>query len=177
MFSGKAQQCDVLLTWSHQASEKAQSFEVEMADINSGFQKIATVKGGNITNKYTYLIRNASPNGFYRLKIIDPDQQEHYSSVENIPVKCFGPSNIRVLPNPVSGNQVQIRLENFAKDNYTIEVYSSNGAMVLQKRIMVGNSNQQIYLNGLEKLSKGTYWIKVSNTAYQVIAIEKILRQ
>jgi type IX secretion system substrate protein len=177
MFSGKAENCDVLLTWSHQASEKAQSFEIEMADVNSGFQKIATIKGGNITNKYSYVIKNASSNGFYRLKIIDPDLQEHYSSVENIHVKCDGPSNMRVLPNPVTGNQVQLKFENFIKDNYIIEVYSSNGAMVLQKKIVLTNSNQQIYLDGLERLSKGTYWIKLSNSSYQLIATDKLLRQ
>ena len=176
VFSGKAQDCDVLLTWSHQASEKAQSFEIEMADLNSGFKKIATINGGNIRNKYSYLIRNASANGFYRLKIIEPDMQEHYSAVENIPVKCTGSSNIRILPNPITGNQLQVRFENFAKDNYTIEVLSSNGAIVIKKKIILTNTNQQINIDGLDRLSKGTYWFKISN-AFEVLFTDKIIKQ
>ena len=176
VFTGKAQECDVLLTWSHQASEKAHSFEVEMADLNSGFKKIATINAGNITNKYSYLIRNASPNGFYRLKIIEPDMQEHYSAVENVPVKCTGSSNIRILPNPVTGNQLQARFVNFARDNYTIEVFSSSGAIVIKKKIILTNANQQINIDGLDRLSKGTYWVKISN-AFEVLFTDRIIKQ
>ena len=102
--------------------------------------------------------------------------QEHYSAVENVPVKCTGSSNIRILPNPVTGNQLQVRFENFAKDNYTIEVFSSNGAIVIKKKIILTNDNQQINIDGLDRLSKGTYWIKISNE-YQVLVTDKIIKQ
>ena len=176
VFGGKAQQCDVLLTWSHHETEKAQRFEIEMADLNSGFQKVATIKGGNLSHKYSYLVKNASSNGFYRLKIIDDDQQEHYSSVENVPVKCVGQPTVRVLPNPVTGNELQIRFENFARDNYTVEVFASNGAMILKKKIEISNAYQQVSITEIGKLTKGSYWVKISN-AYQVLATDKILRQ
>lgn len=177
VFSGRAQQCDVLLTWSLDPMDKAQSFDIEVADQNSSYKKIATINAYNITNHYSYLIKNASPNGFYRLKVIDPDSKEHYSAVENIPVKCSNTSSIQILPNPVSGNELKISFENFSKAHYIIEVYSANGTMVLKKEIVLTNTNQQINIEGFERLSKGTYWVKVMNAANQLIATDKILRQ
>ena len=176
VFSGKTEQCDVLLTWSHSPLEKVQSFDIEVADMNSGFRKIATIKSYNISNKYSYLIKNAPPNGFYRLKIIDPDLKEHYSVVENVPVRCSNSSGILIFPNPFTGNELQIRFENFAKDDYTIEVFSSNGAIVLKRKIILTNANQQINIDGLEILSKGTYWVKISN-AFEVLVTDKIIKQ
>jgi hypothetical protein len=120
-FTGKANSQDVLLSWSTATETNNDHFEVEHSADGINYNTIGTVKGsGTSTSIQNYSFKDNEPgngNNFYRLKQVDNEGNEFYSTVVEKEVKEEVKA-MTVFPNP-------------AKDQFTISVKNSNEPCVV----------------------------------------------
>ncbi len=93
-----------------------------------------------------------------RFMIIFTNEKQDVASVPRGDVKIF--------PNPVSGNKVSLQFNNMIKDNYSITLNNFSGEILLQKNIVHDGENSTYYLPLNSVLIKGINTITIygSNT-------------
>ena len=75
--------------------------------------------------------------------------------------KLAANSNARVYPNPVAGSQFNVLFENQKAGRYTILFTDIAGKIIQSKVVNIGKTGQVEFLRFTNKLSKGTYLVKV----------------
>ena len=155
-FSAKKENNANLLQWVTAQEINVDRFEIERSSNGREFNKIASVKAGN-TN---YALEDNSPikgANFYRLKMMDKDQQFTYSPIRMIS-NGIGLS-INIYPNPTKDNlHLQIAIDQ--KTTLQLQVLTQDGRVVMTKLLSVpqGMSLQSI---DISKLAIGHYYLKV----------------
>jgi hypothetical protein len=72
---------------------------------------------------------------------------------------------ISVFPNPVTGNSFVLKLTNIKEDNYTVNLYSSKGALILVKNISYLKGNNNYTINLAPAMAAGTYTLQLLNSS------------
>ncbi|MEM9325675.1 MAG: T9SS type A sorting domain-containing protein [Bacteroidota bacterium] len=104
-FNGKrATDGTVLLQWTTASEKENDGFEVQESLDGSGFAKIGWVNGaGDSQQAIDYAFSHKqSQSAFYRLRQVDFDGTEEYSSVVYVDA-LYPPTNLSVFPNPTRG--------------------------------------------------------------------------
>ncbi len=70
-------------------------------------------------------------------------------------------SEISLYPNPVSGDVLNIKWSNANISKTNVIIHNSLGQQVMSREVSV--SNQGVELDGMSTLSKGMYFVTVSN--------------
>jgi len=83
----------------------------------------------------------------------------------------------RVYPNPVSGNQFNVLFEDQKTGRYTILVTDIAGKALQSKEVSVGKAGQVESIRFANKITKGTYLVKVISENKVQAFTEKIIVQ
>jgi len=160
---------NVRLDWQTATEINNDHFELERSIDGYNFIKIATVDGAgnsNVILNYDYLDSEIELTNvcYYRLKQVDFDGKYSYSEIETVIFE--DKPSLLIYPNPSSGNLTIVYKGDMAKG---INIYDSVGKLVKKEFF-----NNEYKLRG-EELSKGVYFVEITNKENTRLGIEKLV--
>lgn len=150
----------VLVKWSTVNKSSVVNYTLQRSIDGHNFSDINRI-AANKASHYSYTDSKAF-NGinYYRVKAEDKVGVSTYSSISTIVVGKKSESVI-VYPNPVINKSFNIKINNFASGNFTINVLNALGQSVQTKR---GTNNSGAFDETINfnTLASGLYFVKVS---------------
>ncbi len=170
-FNPKCNNIEIQLNWATASEINNDYFTIERSTDAINFEPIGTVYGsGNSSrvNNYSW-IDDSQINGtvYYRLKQTDFNGKSEYHGVRA--VSCEQSIEISIYPNPFE-NSFTINLSESTSYPATVEVIDYLGRTVHSQ--VIENATIEISLD--EKISKGTYFVKVVTEKTQLV--ERIVK-
>ena len=152
------------LQWTTNMEENVSHFELERSMNAGAYSTIAVIPAKNVSTGAAYNYKDHigaiefSENMFYRLRMVDHDQQYSYSNVVNIRMSLR--SNFIVANNPFTDN-LKIIINTSNNQNIEIYLYDVTGKCIVRKRIAATSGINNIRLDNLQNLAAGNYILNV----------------
>lgn len=163
-FKAKAQGSSAVLTWSTAMEKNNAAFVVESSKDGKTFEVIGTKTGQGTTLSVTnYELTDEhpySPVTYYRLKQVDFDGTQTYTSIQVVYFE--NKEDIYLFPNPAT-DEVNVVLN--SDEAYDIRVYSNLGVEVKNLSTIKNNNTYTIPLTGV---ASGSYIIVLSSASKQI---------
>jgi hypothetical protein len=160
-FYGKYADGFTRLQWYTLTESNTNHFEIERSTDGQHFEIFGKVNANNYSNSrldYSYIDLLAKQGmNYYRLKLVDNDGNFEYSKVIAFNTEFKGISLLMVFPN-LFGQKVQVRIESEKKDQITLRVTNSAGAVV---RLQINAGENNIVLKNVANLPGGMYILEV----------------
>ncbi|MBA2498880.1 MAG: hypothetical protein H0V30_04060 [Chitinophagaceae bacterium] len=160
----------IQIDWDVAEESGIQIYEIEKSIDGINFSKAGEVKarGNNSSESYHWLdVNPKAGNNYYRVRAIQADGKFFISKVVSVKIAAGGTS-IKVFPNPVKNQQINIQLNGMKKGKYTVVLFNSVGQQMAKYVIdhAGGSSHQTIPFS--KKLLPGLYNLQIqnSNTRY-----------
>lgn len=156
---------NTLLNWITATEINTDYYYIEKSIDAQSWKNIGKVTAQGNTNEstnYYYTDEKAfrdviTEKLFYRLKIVDKDGSQEYSSIRK--VQRSPTQGISFFPNPAQGN-INLKIESDIDSNATLEICDQTGKIVLMREFGVNTGLTNLPLS-LEKLATGIYFTKV----------------
>ncbi|MEO7484265.1 MAG: T9SS type A sorting domain-containing protein [Ferruginibacter sp.] len=159
---GRKTTAGILLEWTTTNEINTQKFEIEKSQDGQRFAKIDEKPAiGSGSSNYSYADNQLNTvANYYRIKTLNIDGSFQYSNI--IQVKDAAVFSVtKIQPNPfVSEIIIDANLEKTA--TCFIQILDLNGKEVIRKQVITTVGNNRITVDGLSKLNKGIYVIKIS---------------
>lgn len=162
-----------VLYWTTATEKDNEKFIIQRSLDAQNYQSIGEVKGAeNSNHEIQYLFEDENPveqTAYYRIKQVDINGRFTYSKVV---IKEGKEIEITLYPNPVYGSDVNISINNIASTEFTYEIISSIGEVVLQENVLVEENvfERKIAVNNL---IQGIYLVKVKTR--EDVVIQKMI--
>jgi hypothetical protein len=147
-------------------------YEVQVSRNGINFEPFDIVPkntNGSVAYSSTY---NMTDGGryFFRIRQVNDNSVSYFTNIKYIDGGSTKPTKFIVYPNPSNGI-VGIKFDNITAGKYLVLINNTQGQTVINKEIEVsGNSYQQV-----ATLSKGFYWVKLTNVASQLSCVNQLL--
>jgi hypothetical protein len=163
-----------LLKWNGFDNSNSNNFHYESQVSRDGihFETFEIIpKNTNDATAYSSIYTMpGSGRYFFRIKQINDNSRSYFSNIKYIDAGSESPVKFIVYPNPSNGI-VGIKFDNITAGKYLVLINNAQGQNVVSKEIEVsGNSYQQI-----ATLTKGFYWVKLTNVANQLTCVNQLL--
>ncbi len=170
-FDGVIKDCEVQLNWSTESETENDYFIIERKVDGERWTAIGRVDGNGTTNEiHNYYFEDNTITEawiYYRLKQVDFDGTTSISEVVSLNNPCSeeGLNNVRIYPNPVSNQSLNLIL-NFTtiKGLTTIVIYDNLGRLVHQQEEDIQNDLNHFKIS-TDHLAAGQYYIKIETGA------------
>jgi hypothetical protein len=173
-FSGAALHGYNQLKWVVAQEDNVIRYELERSSNSSDYSRIATITARNSSSETNYSQNDNNPlfEGYYRLKIIDADGSQSYSSVIFIRRNTVK-NEFTVAGNPFR-DEIVLKYR-IAKDQpLHIRVFNSTGEMVKSKTYAATAGTGIYTINGFDHLASGMYILKIElNNESHTIKLKK----
>lgn len=150
------------LLWVATNENSFAGYELQRSHDGFSFDSIGFVlsSGGTSDVHYQWADQKPLPSlNFYRLKMINHNGTFTYSSVRSVNQKSL--HAFSVFPNPVTGQQVQLRIASIPKGNYQLVIYDCAGIRMKEIDIRVESETVEIF-TFLHHLNPGFYFLVIS---------------
>lgn len=142
-FTGKKVQNDVVLNWITASEQNNAWFEIERSTDGVRFVNIGIVKAGrqNADNPNAYHYTDYSPakgRSYYRLKQVDHDGRNSYSSIVTLLME--GAEGIKIVAVPGS-KQLMVSMSPQVGGKVEVVLFDSGGRRLLRQQIISGQNN------------------------------------
>jgi len=176
-FSGDANNCNASLKWLTIDEVNMDHFEIQQSTDGINFSKAGVVAASGMTTGSNY---NFTPNQpaaltFYRLKIVDRNNEAEYSAIIKVKTNCLGTTrSVTVAPNPAIAQQgININLHGYTSTTYAT-LYSIDGKKISTSKLANGNGTNKLDAG---KLAAGTYMVSITdsdgNTTTQKVNVNR----
>ncbi|WP_113661285.1 T9SS type A sorting domain-containing protein [Pedobacter nanyangensis] len=146
------------IQWSSLSESATDVYELERNIDGVNFTKIASFKANGKASSYSFIDENPSlGDNYYRLKLIEENDNAQYSQIVNANVKNFENFSITAYPNPVI-ETLHGSINGKIADNGTIALIDINQKTV-QKSAISGTS----FSINMKQLTSGVYLLKYSD--------------
>ena len=169
---------NVALKWIAENEMNTSDFVIERSTDGINYNPIGSeVPSGPVNTpteyKYTDDIQSLPLTSFiyYRIKAMDNSSRFAYSNVAS--VRLSKTAGIQIWPNPVD-NFVNITYNSSANTKLDISVVNTFGKVVKQINYSVYRGLNQIVVSGLETLSSGIYFIRVTDKNTNEVYMQKV---
>lgn len=165
-FNGRCTNGNTELNWATATETNSSHFIVERNDINNTWIHVGRVTAaGNSsrTQQYRHVITGVDGAARYRLRQVDLDGHESFSSV--VTIRCSDRSNlIRVYPNPAI---TQVWIDGMTAET-PYRITNAQGAQVAQGIIRLDNRGIDV-----SRFAHGTYYLHIPTpTGYQSLPFQ-----
>jgi hypothetical protein len=153
-------QTDIALAWTIANNQNAKNYVVEHSLDGANFSAVGTVDNIANVQSYSYLYTGATPgNHYFRVHETDVDGQNIYSTIVSAVIK-FGDLSLRLISNPIQGDQVDMELTTKTATQVYVSVLSTNGSRIMTQvqTLQSGANRSQLLLNNL---AAGNYILEV----------------
>ena len=156
---------DIAVEWKVGAEFNINRYEVERSVDGISFNKLGQqLSAGNSATevRYNWLDQNPAPGiYYYRVKCISNNGVTAYSRVVKI-VKRKGTPALYIFPNPVTGNGINLQMNDMPAGRYAARLLNSIGQVVLTANIdhAAGSDAETIPLN--KTVARAVYELEIS---------------
>jgi hypothetical protein len=161
--NGTATDKQVKLNFKALNEREMSNYTIERSADAISFTNIGTQQPSNAAQaSASYSFVDNQPivgNNYYRIKGSSSNGQIQYS---NVAVVKYGVNiaSVTVVPNPVQGKTVNLKLSQSSKGNYNISVTDAIGRSILKKEMLLDGSSS-VQLNLPTSVKAGNYFVKV----------------
>jgi hypothetical protein len=159
----------VKVDWQSSNESNVKEYSVEKSEDGNNFSSIGNIPADNLpVNNYSYTDKfPLNGYNYYRIKSEDLDSHLKYSDV----MKVFTGSSsgtLKVFPNPIVGNLINLELANLPADNYLIRVRNNFGQVVISKKIEYAGGTINQTLSIPPNMPHGIYQLEVLGTGENI---------
>lgn len=151
------------LRWRTAAEHNTKDFVVQHSTDGFRWKSIGNVVATGINEQeqvYSFLHLNPQTGvNYYRLLQRDADGQAHFSKVVSLDLNEIN-RQVRVYPNPAINGVLTLQLQKAG----TIQVYNSQGALVLEKTLPAG-----VHTLSLAAFGKGIYTVRADRQSTVIV--------
>ena len=178
--SATQQAGNITISWSATGESGVSAYEVQRSTDGFVFNSIGNVTVGNpssVTNTYKWIDDNPAKGvNYYRLKIIQINDNSSYSQVIKVTDNSNGKSGVLLYPNPVTNGEIILQLNNLVAALYTVNLYNEAGIRVMQQTISHVRGSAVVSLQLPVGMAAGIYHITLA-TEQSKLYQESILIQ
>ena len=160
----------VQIDWSNLTEKDVDHYIVERSSNGTDFSAIAQqLPTSNQDDKADYSAFDPSPKSgtnYYRIKAEETTGKIVYSKILSVNLGSTTQS-LRLYPNPVTGNQVNISLSNVRSGQYDLRVVNVNGQDVLKQRINSQGSTMTQTIDLPTTIAPGVYNMIITGADYR----------
>jgi hypothetical protein len=160
-FTGKTTANGNLLKWTTRTENNTVEFALERSEDGMNFRPIALLAAKGSNSTYSFIDKDPLSQSYYRLKMIDRDQQFKYSYV--VSLSSASVPTLKVNPNPAS-KRIVLRT---SEKSGIVKIYDMHGNLVLQ-----ANWQQGMSLN-ITSIASGNYVVEL-RTATRLLRVQMI---
>lgn len=152
-----------VITWSTTHEINMSHFDIEKSTDGINFSAMGQLNAKNelTKNNYTFTDNTPSSINYYRIRSVDLDGSETYSSIIMLISNQKSSYTMNLYPNPVVNN-CNIQFDSKNETMLKLSLTNLNGQMIFSK-----NFNLQIGINNcplnLSSLPDATYYLKIEN--------------
>ncbi len=158
-FDASSDNSKIILNWKVMEYQN-KGFYVQYSTDGTNWEEITFIKSKNISESaqdYTYTyIDNSAGIKYYRIKQVDIDGKESFSSIKTIISKQNTIGTLTVWPNPAVNNIIIANNGTGENQFSNAQIYDFSGRMNTQVQLQKGKNNIDINM-----LAAGTYFVKV----------------
>ena len=169
---------DVAVEWKVANEINMLGYEVEKSTSGTVFTSSYSVKvngSNNANNTYNWFDVNATQgNNFYRIKSIDNNGEVKYSAIVKVTINSSKTGSIKIYPNPVNNNIINLQLTNQPKGNYLLKLTNNIGQTIYSTNMQSNSINSTLSINIPGKLTSGVYNLEV-NTPDNKTSTQKVI--
>lgn len=153
----------VSINWKVTAEKNTLRYEIERLNENNNYIKIGQINPaltGTISDYYFNDIAAFASNIFYRIKAISITGTVNYSDVVNVQGKNIK-DGISIWPNPVSGNKINVAMQNIKEGNYNYSIINYAGKTIATGFILHTN-NQPVASINFNGITAGNFIFQIT---------------
>lgn len=164
-FRAEAKENASWLGWQTASESDSKGFHIEHSLDGREWSVLGFVSAQGQSSdlqQYSYIHENPmSGDNYYRLRMVDLDGRFEYSVARLVHFEKEY-SLLSVHPNPFS-DQLKIRMGGRISGAAIVQLTDVFGRIVLERVIVTGKGEEELRLNDLNNLSKGAYFLRISN--------------
>jgi hypothetical protein len=174
-----AKNTNIAVEWKVENELNMVKYDVEKSTDGAVFAPVNTtnVTGvNNAYNTYSFLdVNSVQGNNFYRIKSYDRSGAITYSSIVKVAMGVKE-SGFSIYPNPITGNVINLMMNNQPAGMYQVKLTSNVGQLILVKSIQSTGGNSTESINTGSKLAAGIYQLEIigqnNNHSTQKVIVE-----
>lgn len=176
--SAAKQNNTISVNWVTDGETAVATYQVQKSNTGNDFVSIGEVvaKNGGLRNNYTLADKTPSATNYYRIKAINNNGTVQYSTVVKVDMNGKNNSGISVYPNPVTGNNIGLQLNNLAAGKATLKLFNAIGQMVYNENVNNIGGSCGINITVNKTLPAGTYHLQISDASGNVYS-ESMIKQ
>jgi hypothetical protein len=156
-----------LISWTTAWEENAAFYEVQRSANGKDFEplgRVAATGNSNTRQHYQFIdVRPMSGINYYRLRQVDTDGSFTFSPMVDLIVETSTEQWLELFPNPIAGNNLQVRLFAQQAGNANLQIYDLSGRLLWQQPVEVRQGTNQWTIEAAKDFAKGVYLLKLSN--------------
>lgn len=157
----------IQVVWDSQTETSMDHYELERSADGSNFNRLAMQAAkGNSSQPTQYSWFDASPLpaiNFYRVKAVGWDGMIKYSSIVRVSM-AKGTGGINIYPDPVTGNELNLQLNDLARGTYMIRIINDAGQLLFSYQLQHGGGSATQNITLPNNLPTGIYHLQLSGT-------------
>jgi hypothetical protein len=176
-FKGKVLNNTVALHWSTSNEINNMGFEIERSDNGIQFSKIGFVASTSSTENTVAMGYSFNDNKtflgtvYYRLKQIDKNGKQHYSSTISLQNNKSG-IVVSLQSNPIKNNLI-LNISSTEEKQIALHVYNQLGALLIKQKASLNIGSNKVEIN-TSKLPNGSLFIKAITNNQLIQTIQAI---
>lgn len=164
-FTGSYSNSIAALNWQTSQELNSDYFELFRSYDGVNFTSVTKVKSAGYSNtikNYSFLDHVSGSNHvYYRLKQVDNNGKESFSSIVNLSLGAR--TGVDVFPNPFNNN-FTVSLASTKTTFATLNIQNTSGQLIYTKNISLNKGNNSIVINNLpSSLGSGIYYVTIVN--------------
>lgn len=164
-FTGSYSNSIAALNWQTSQELNSDYFELFRSYDGVNFISVTKVKSAGYSNtikNYSFLDHVSGSNYvYYRLKQVDNNGKESFSSIVNLSLGAR--TGVDVFPNPFNNN-FTVSLASTKTTFATLNIQNTSGQLIYTKNISLNKGNNSIVINNLpSSLGSGIYYVTIVN--------------
>lgn len=168
------------LTWYAENEMSTNRFIIQRSTDGTNFSDISVVNVNGVINTLT---RYQAPDDiqqlvnipviYYRIRALDVINRVAYSNVVSIRVNKT--TGVMVWPNPFV-NEIRISYNASAGAKLDVKLVDNAGRIVKQAEFSISRGQNSFAINGMDMLSKGNYFLRITNLSTGEVNTEKLIK-
>jgi Secretion system C-terminal sorting domain len=158
-FTAKATKKDNLIAWETAVEENIRAFVVEKSE-NSKVWVALTTALPNATKRYETNDATPFKNTYYRLRIVENDGRENFSTILNVKSNNNG---LDATVISTQKNQLRLTVQNNSNEDALISIIDMNGRVVANYEVSLSKENNDFTFD--TALQSGMYALKIATNS------------
>lgn len=170
----------VEVSWRTTSEDNNDYFEVERSRDGVRFEVVGRVEGCStcrFINEYAFSDRDPYVGvSYYRLRQVDNDKGVSFSRIQKVYFEEKSNSEINIYPSITNGDFTLVINNRQEARNVVVQIFSQAGSLMQKTTFWITKGNSAFEYN-ISALSKGIYFISLTETNGSRIFTSKILKK